>query len=256
MRFFQKYIFIIPIFTLISSCGIYLQNTVNVPLMEHAGQLQIAAHESFNGPEGQASYSITKNIGAMANYQNKGEKRTDFSTVNYEINKHYFGEVGVGIYDFKKDDSKKNYKDLFFLAGQGMTSHYVQGLDSSQKNISVQFRQATYNRYCVQGDFAQKINRLTVAFSPRIFLISYFDIIDSTGSSYKKSPNMFVRAELAFTTRYHFTKNIAAMWQACITLPLMENGSYDDFSPFNFSVGLNINLNLFKVEDKTKSSKM
>jgi hypothetical protein len=239
-----------------SSCGIYLQNTVNVTLMEHAGQLQIAAHESLNGPEGQASYSITKDIGVIANYQNKGEKRTDFSAVNYEINKHYFGEAGLGLYEYKVDGSTKSYKDVFFLAGQGMTSRYVQGLDSSQKNISVQFRQATYNRFCVQGDFAKTFNKYTIAFSPRLFLISYFDIIDSTGNSYKKAPNMFVRADFALTSRYHFTKNIAAMWQTCITLPLMENGSYDDFSPFNFSVGLNINLNLFKEEDKTKSSKM
>jgi len=224
--------------------------------MEHAGQLQVAGHESLNGPEGQVSYAITKNIGVMANYQNKGEKRTDYSAINYEINKHYFGEAGVGLYNFKTDDSKKIYRDLFFLAGQGMTSHFVQGLDSSQKNISVQFRQATYNRFCVQADFARAINKLTVAFSPRLFLISYFDIIDSTGNSYKKTPNMFMRAEIAITTRYHFTKNIAAMWQTCVTLPLMENGSYDDFSPFNFSIGLNINLNLFKVEEKKSAEKI
>ena len=103
--------------------------------MEHAGQLQVAGHESLNGPEGQVSYSITKNIGVMANYQNRGEKRTDFSVLNYEINKHYFGEAGMGLYQYKVDGSRNIYKDVFFLVGQGMTSNYVQILDSTKKKV-------------------------------------------------------------------------------------------------------------------------
>lgn len=99
----------------------------------------MGVYQSFSGREAQVSYAATNSIALMANYNNMRAKKTTYSLENYNIDKHYFGEVGLGLY--KKDTAKKGkIREVFFIVGKGMTSHYWQGLDSSSKLLT-SFRQ-------------------------------------------------------------------------------------------------------------------
>jgi hypothetical protein len=89
---------LIVLLTGLTSCGPYRQNVVNAPLMQQKGQTQISGHVSFNGLEGQAAYALTNKIALLANYSDMGLQKKEYSSVNYEIKKHYFREIGAGVY--------------------------------------------------------------------------------------------------------------------------------------------------------------
>lgn len=240
-----------PLFFLLvgfTSCGIYRQNVVNVPMFQEKRQLQLAAHESFNGPEGQAAYSFTNNFALIANYNLPTERKTTYSDINYEINKHYFGEVGLGLFKKRTAASNGNIKEIFVLAGKGMTSHFVQFRDSAY-NISSEYRQAYYNRFCVQADLGQTLDKLSFAISPRLFYIHYYNITDTERDDYKDLSGSYVYLEGALTLRYKIIKYLSLSGQACVTIPVndfmeREYNYYYDFSPFNLNFGLVLNLNL------------
>jgi hypothetical protein len=246
----MKYLHFILIVFFISSCGIYKQNVINVPAFEHKGQLQIGVHQSFNGSEAQASLSVTNNIGIMANYCDMGERRNDYSSFNFSIDKHHFSEIGIGLFK-KKTKESKTIKELFLIGGKGFTSNYV---ESYGKGITeIQYKEATYSRLTLQGDYGVKENNFSILFSPRIFLINYYNIIDTSVSAYRQTPNSFIRLEVATTIRYHFNKYIALSGQMCITIPeysyLVSDKLYDEFSVYNFSIGLIGNINFIKPKD-------
>src|SRR5690349_10565716 len=111
----QNHLLLIFICMLLSSCGIYRQNIVNFSAFQYNGQANISGHISFNGLEGQASLAVTDKIAIVGSYQDMGSKKRD----NY-IDRHNFKEIGIGM--FRK--TKKDFlQDVFFLAGNGMTSH-------------------------------------------------------------------------------------------------------------------------------------
>ena len=43
----------------LSSCGIYRQNVINVPLLQQKGQMQLSGHYSFTGYDVQAAIAIS-----------------------------------------------------------------------------------------------------------------------------------------------------------------------------------------------------
>ncbi len=246
---FKKAYFILLIFS-ISSCEIYRQNVINVPAFEHKGQIQIGLHQSFNGSEAQASLSVTNNIGILANYCNMGERRNDYSSFNFSITKHNFSEIGIGLYK-KKTNQSNIFKELFLIGGKGFTSNYVESY--GQGTAKIQYKEAAYSKLTLQGDYGVKENNFSILFSPRIFLINYYNLIDTSVSAYRQTPNSFVRLEVATTIRYHFSKYLALSGQICITVPeysyLVNDRLYDDFSPINVSIGLVGNLNFVKQKD-------
>ena len=224
-----------------TSCGLYRQNVVNVPILKQKGQTQIGGHASFTGVDGQASYAITKNVALMANYSNIGTKKISYSSVNFSIDKHYFGEGGIGYF---KKTSKDLFMDFFLIAGNGMTSNFVQGLDTVKK-ITTQYRQAFYNRYCFQVDFGRIKDKLEYAFTPRVMVVNYFNMSDSEVNTYKGLPDVYIYADMSLTLRYSLLKFLKLTGQLNATLPItgLKSGYYE-FSPFNCSLGLIFNFNL------------
>jgi hypothetical protein len=77
--------------------------------------------------------------------------------------------------------------------------------------------------------------------------------LDTATTVYRQTPNSFVRLEVATTIRYHFNKYIALSGQMCITLPeysyLVNDNLYDEFSVYNFSIGLIGNINFIKPKE-------
>ncbi|MCF8429347.1 MAG: hypothetical protein K9G64_04375 [Bacteroidia bacterium] len=244
---FKSTNFILLIFA-VSSCGIYRQNVINVPAFENKGQMQIGVHQSFSGLEAQASLSVTDKIAVLANYCDLGEKKNVYSSDNFSVNKHYFSEIGIGVYK-KKSHQSNSIKEFFLLGGNGKTSYYVESMNRNGiKDIS--YKEAFYNRITLQGDFGLKEKKVSLIFSPRIFLIDYYNIFDTAAIAYKQTPNSFIRFEVATTLRYNFNNYIALSGQTCITFPEFSyyaNGNiYDEFSVFNVSIGIIGNLNFLK----------
>ncbi len=118
---FENFIFLIfPV--LLSSCGIYRQNVINVPLIQHKKMLQLGGHASFTGIEGQGSYAISNKIAIMGNFNYLPTKTKTFSPNNFTIQKHHFAEIGIGYY---KNIPRNRVFKIFLLAGQGSTSNFV-----------------------------------------------------------------------------------------------------------------------------------
>ena len=230
------------------SCGIYRQNVVNVPAITQKGQLQLSVHQSFNGSEIHGSYSVTNNIALMVNYGSIGNDEENNSG-NKIVQNHYFKEIGLGFYKPSAPNNNQTIKEIFAIAGQGYTSKYTETYVGSKTQIY--FKEAFYNRFGIQIDYGKKTYESSWFISPRLLYIDYFGIKDTTTITSRQQANSFIRGEVAFTYRYHFNPYISLSGQSCITVPItdyLDNIVYDDFSVLNASIGLAINLNLFKFK--------
>lgn len=107
----NKLFLILITFVSFSSCGIYRQNVVNVPMEQKKGQIQVGSHISFNGYDGQASYTATDKFTLLANYSAFGMNENMFHTARNTKEKHNFSEIGIGYY---KKNRKGSVSDIFF----------------------------------------------------------------------------------------------------------------------------------------------
>jgi hypothetical protein len=232
---------LIALLTGLCSCGIYRQNVVNAPLMQQKGQTQLSGHISFSGLEGQAAYALTNNIALLANYSDIGTKREQFTSTNYRIRKHYFKEIGAGVY---KKSTSGNIRELFVFAGKGMTSEFVGSISSINQKVD-------YSRFTIQADFGHKKKKLEYIITPRLLGIHYYNITDNARSNYQNLSNFHLYAEGAFTLRFPIVKFLLVSTQLCSTLPLTHARGYNyyyEISPFNASIGLIFNIHLFKPD--------
>jgi hypothetical protein len=240
----RYYIFIALIF--FSSCGIYRQNVVNVPLMQQKGQAQISGHIGLTGYDCQAAYALTKHVGFIANYSDLGTKRENYSSTNYSILKHNFGEIGCGYYN---KNTNSWISEFFLVAGKGITSGSGAGGDNIPGHTPpyTYFNSANYNRFLIQADFGKSTGKLEYSFSPRVFVINYYNISNSQNDSYKHLPNTFIWTDYALTLRYNPIKSIKISGQIGLTLPITGyKAVFYEASPFNCSIGLIANMNFFK----------
>lgn len=230
------------------SCGIYRQNVVNVPAITQKGQIQLSVHQSFNGSEIHGSYSLTNNFAVMANYGSIGDKEEN-NPSNKSVQNHYFKEIGLGFYKQTAPNNNQTIKEVFALAGQGYTSKYTETYVGSKTQFD--FKEAYYNRFGIQVDYGKKTNEFSWFISPRLLYVNYYGIKDTTIETSRQQANSFIRGEIAVTYRYHFNPYISLSGQSCITVPItdyFDNIVYDDFAVYNVSLGLVINLNLFKFK--------
>ena len=240
----NKYILILLISIGISSCGIYRSNVINVPLLERSGQANIGGHISFSGYEGQASFAVNSSIGMIANICDMGTVR-DGNSTNYTIDRHNFKEIGVGYYSNKLEGRALG---IYFIAGNGMTSHFATGGDTLQGHILPfsDFKEVKYSRYLLQADYGITDGKYEYAISPRIFIIQYYHIKDNASIEYKELPSTYVYSDAAFTIRYKLLEYLKISGQFNITVPLTgKYVGYYEASPFNCSVGIIADLNLF-----------
>ena len=237
---------IILIISSLYSCGVYRQNIVNTPHFTAKNQAQIGVHISFSGYDIQTSYSITNKIGLLANYSTLGTKRKDYSSTNYSIDRHYFSEFGLGYYSLK-DVTK--IREVFILAGQGMTSRFSTG-GSNTSNISATttpyFENSSslnYTRFVLQADFGKREEKIEYSFSPRIFLINFYNIEDNNTLINSIQSKTFLWSDISLTAKYSFLKYFKINGQIHVTLPITGfHQAYFDSSPFNLSLGVLMNL--------------
>jgi hypothetical protein len=210
---------------------------VNIPLMQQKGQTQLGGHVSFNGLDVQAAYALTNKIALMANYSDMGKKKEEYSSINYAVDKHNFKEIGAGIY---KNTTSGKLREVYLLAGKGMTSHFVMGRNSAGL-ISETNQQVDYNRFALQADFGNKNKKLKPVLTPRLLALHYYNIVDDTRSDNQNISNFHVYAEGTLSLQYPIRKFLTISGQASVTLPLTHGKGYNyyyEFSPFNASIGL------------------
>lgn len=63
-----KCIFIVALICILSSCGFYRQNVVNVPLFHEKGQIQLGGHIGGTGYDGQVGLSISNKFAVLGNF--------------------------------------------------------------------------------------------------------------------------------------------------------------------------------------------
>jgi hypothetical protein len=215
--------------------------------MEQKGQIQISGHVSFNGLEGQAAYALTNKIALLANYSDMGLQKKEYSSVNYEIKKHYFREIGAGVY---RKTASGTIRELYVLAGKGMTSRFLMAKNAAGV-ISSSNQEVDYSRFVIQADFGNKNKKIGHVITPRLLAVHYYNIADDTRNDYRDISNFHIYAEGAFTLRYHVLKFLMISGQAVATLPLKypkKGNNYYEFSPFNASIGLVFNIDLLKPD--------
>ncbi len=230
------------------SCGIYRQNVVNVPAITQKGQLQLSAHQSFNGSEIHGSYSVTNNIALMANYGSIGNDEENNAS-NKIVQNHYFKEIGLGFYKPSAPNNNQTIKEIFAIAGQGYTSKYTETFVGSKTKFDS--KEAYYDRLGIQVDYGVKTNQSSWIISPRLLYVNYYGIKDTAALIFRQQANSFIRGEVALTYRYHFNPYFSLSGQSCIMVPFtdyLDDIVYDDFSVLNASIGLAFNLNLFKFK--------
>ncbi len=186
----------------------------------------------------QVAYSVTNHLGVLGNYS-RLYSRKSYSSVNYDIVNRNFKEVGVGYF---RNREGKFLWEAFFLAGTGKTELKGSTVSSSY------FRQAGYNRFAAQTDFKLVEGKFEIAFSPRIFLIRFNNLKD-TISVNNPGPSNFLWSDLAVTAQYKVLKFLKISAQTTLTYPISGSSTekkYFEASPFNASLGLLFNLDLFK----------
>ncbi|MCW3122066.1 MAG: hypothetical protein JWQ38_1558 [Flavipsychrobacter sp.] len=242
-----KNVILIISIILCASCGTYRQNVANIPMPEHKGQLKLGVHQSFTAPEAQGSFSLSNKVAVLANYSNFGERSYYYSATNFEKNKHYFGEVGVGLY--RKADSLKKVREVFLLGGKGYTSHFDRSIYAAG-NVKDYIRQVSYSRIGLQADLGNQRQKISFVFSPRIFVVHYYDITDNNRSDYKDIANTFLYVEPVITLNWRVARFLSVSTQFCTTMTLTRDthhyNYYYEYAPFNISIGLIFNMNCFK----------
>jgi hypothetical protein len=226
------------LFLALSSCGLYRQNVVNTPLFQHKGQLRLGGHISSAGREAHGALSLTNHIGILGNAGSTGvSTRENTQTI------HHFAEVGIGLFKKSEPASGSKVRELFLLAGRGKTSISIEN--------PYHLKQASYDRLCLQADFANLSRKVGIVLSPRLLLLHFYKETNTYYSTdFALINNNFIFSELAFSLRYTPERHLTISPQLCATLPLagkgIKNNYYKDFSPFNASIGLILNLDLFK----------
>ena len=228
----------------LTSCGLYRQNVVNVPLFQEKGQIQAGGHIGGTGYDGQVGFAVTDKIAVIGNY-NSNKKTTNYSSTNYSHFSHQFYEFGLGHY---RKTTNGLLHEYFLNVGQGNTLTNGAGGDTIYGHTApyIFTRSAKYTRIMLQADFGKIVNNFEFALSPRLFMIDFHSVIDTENNAYLTLPHTFLWSDLAFTFRYCPTSFLKLSGQVSCTLPVTGfKQAYYDASPFNASIGLILNLDAF-----------
>jgi hypothetical protein len=244
----MKYILYIICAISVSSCGLYRQNVINVPIVQKKGQLQVGSHLSLNGCfDGQASFTPTNKLTLLANYSAYVFRNGDvFRNIENVNGNHHFIEVGTGYYQKKKNG---RINDIFLLVGNGYTSKSIQTRDtllgSVKSNTNTQA--VNYNRFVLQADIIKKYKNNSIAFTPRILAVNYYNAKDDGTNIGAHNSNTYFYTEGAMTFGVNAFRSIYINGQIGLTVPITGGSlAFYEFSPINCSVGLTYSLNIKK----------
>ncbi len=239
-----KFIFIVTLICVLSSCGFYRQNVVNVPLFQEKAQIQASGHIGCTGYDGQVGITVTDKIAVIGNY-NSNKKTTNYSSTNSSYFNHNLYEFGLGHY---RKTSSGLIHEYFLNFGQGNTMISGAGGDTIYGHTAPYsfIRSTKYTRIMLQADFGKIVRNFEYALSPRLFVLDFHSVIDTENTSYLTIPHTFLWSDLAFTFRYCPSAFLKLSGQVSCSLPVTGlKQAYYEASPFNASFGLVFYFNAF-----------
>jgi hypothetical protein len=236
----MKYLSSLLILILLASCNsLYKATTLNVPLHEEAGDVQIAGAWGVSGGEVQLSAAVTDHIYISANGQFLTKKTKEDS-----LSKFKSFDLAVGYYKWL--NFEKNVK-LDFAIGYGpgnLDYHYL------VQSIPMQVRfhvSSFYHRWYIQPSLGYNRGDTDFAISMRSVVIHHSNFTDYYSNLVKNvSYNPLAYLEPAFTYRKG-VKNFKLTAQAGLIWPLTPRHPLQRavISAFG-SVGLNISFNVLR----------
>ncbi|MFN4234822.1 MAG: hypothetical protein ACK4IK_08455 [Bacteroidia bacterium] len=209
----------------------YRPNTVNVPLFKEKNELSVNAGASSNGANIQAAYSVTEHFAVMVNgsfYNANVTTPTGISRIE-----NNFGEAGIGYFSHLGE----NFIGEIY-SGFGMGKAYNQNDYWIELNS---FNRVDFNKIFVQPSIGFVSNIFELAASIRWSYLDYYNFKSDSPINYgnlpNRSANMFIEPALTARAGYKSVKVFAQTGFAMPTMPITYS-----FSPFMFSLGVNIKL--------------
>jgi hypothetical protein len=167
---------------LLCSCShyYYVANVQNVPLFKEKNELRLTGiygeGDESRGVEVQSAYSITDNIGVMADFMSA--RGGDVSGNNYGKGNYFEGAVG-----YYKPAGKYGVFEMYGGLGKSSQHHEYTSLYYNEYEGSAD---VSYIKYFVQPSFGITFKALDIALSTRLCSV-YYNKIDNKvlGNSYE-----------------------------------------------------------------------
>lgn len=200
----------------LSSCApMYIPNKVNIPLLSHAGELQVGAFGATSGLDPQVTYAITNHVAVMANGSFRNDE-PDSTTTNYH--KHSFGELGVGYYKQLSDN-------LRFEVFAGYGGGNIEALYSN--SLFSDYAKTKIKRFFIQPD---------VGFTTKVVdpgLAMRFVIVNATQAN-QNITRAFLEPAVSLKAGFEYIKFV---FQAGLSIPF-QNDNMIEQEPFIAAVGI------------------
>ncbi|HMP31397.1 MAG TPA: hypothetical protein PKD85_17475 [Saprospiraceae bacterium] len=177
----MKYLSILLLYIISSSCAVYAPNSLNVTGFSDRGQIALSANAG-NGINLQAAYALTNNIGAMVNYMNTNQI-VESDGVKRDGSGNLL-EAGLGYF--------KNTKDNFRMevfAGYGQGSVNITKTNADTRNFST-----NANRLFLQPSIGYAHTNFEVFFSTRLANVN-FNSINTTYTPQDLEADSFVKID-------------------------------------------------------------
>jgi hypothetical protein len=229
---------IITLLLLTSGCKVmYIPNSLNVPLFVEKNEFK--ANIGFY--DYQLAYSVTKNIGLMANGYVRNSLFSGSSDLNYSSSRNLFeGAIGY----FKTLD-----KDVVFetYAGGGAGKLSFNGSQDVWEDNSNYKYSANFNRFFIQPSIGYVQDMMEVAFSARLARLSFNNIktenytqqmlLEDDIYNLDKTNYFFIEPALTFRVGYKWAK-----FQTQIVYSNKINEEPLNYQRFCLKVGLTIHI--------------
>jgi len=202
---------------IINGCSpAYIPNVINTPLLSNKGEIQAAIYTGVSGFDSQFAMAVSDNTGIMLN----GSISNSNSSIEYNDNsRRQFVELGIGHY--RKINEKARIETF---GGFGI------GKVHGQFNIAHNgdYSEAHFNRIFFQPTFGLTSKIFDGSIAPRFVAVSiYHPSISGLG--------IFLEPVVTCKIGY---KNVKAVFQIGISLPLNYKQIHFDYQPMIFSVGI------------------
>ncbi|SEK73372.1 hypothetical protein SAMN04487910_0975 [Aquimarina amphilecti] len=213
------FIYVIPCILLNSCTSAYVPNTINTPLFNEKGEIQVAIHSGTSGLDPQLSYAITNHIGLQLN----GNYFMNASNVSGKIFDHYYAEIAPGYY------SKINSIFRFeTYGGFGLGKMEVER-ENELWDVNTDIN---LNRIFIQSSIGLTNDIVDTSFTTR------FAVVNLNQNSVKRT-GLFIEPVLTTKVGYKYVK---AVFQFGFSFDLDTNNIYfRNSQPLLLSIGIQIN---------------